>query len=184
MKNYLVAHRYAKALSDSIEDNAQCESVSMWLNEFARLLEEHGALRTVLTNPAIDAPTRAAILDDVLAKSEANPLGANLVRTALRRDRIGILGDIATVFREFVDDRLSRVTATVTSAKTLDDNQLDRIRSGLTNYSNKDVRIETGIDPAILGGVIVHIDGAVMDGSLRTRLEQLRSALLSEDNES
>lgn len=183
MKHFLIAHRYAKALSMSIEDDADLEPVLEWLRGFGLALEENADLRTALANPAIPAGQRAKALDALLEKSDVDPVVHEFLRVLLRRGRIRLVSDIAEVFSGFVDERLNRVTAEVTSAGDLDPAELERIREGLGRYSSKHVRMITDVDPSIIGGVVARIGGQVIDGSLRARVQQLRTALLARENE-
>lgn len=182
MKNYLAAQRYARALNDSIAEPERLEPALSDLQAFAALLSENADFRWVLRNPALQASQRAAVLDEVLQKMGGDPLVANLARELLRRGRIDIVEEAVETFGRMVDRRLNRVTARVTTAQAVTDDQAERIRAGLSSYSNRDVRLKTRIDPKIIGGVVVRLDGTVIDGSLRARLKQLRNALLSEEN--
>lgn len=182
MKNYLAAQRYAKALSDSLPELEQLEPASEWLQGFATLLAENAEFRLVLQNPAVPAAARHAVLEDILAKTSAEPVLRNLASELFRRGRLNIVTEIAELFGRIVDARLSRITARVTTAEPVTDQQAERIRAGLATYANKDVSLKKRVDPDIIGGVVVKIDGIVIDGSLRARLKQLRTALLSEEN--
>lgn len=182
MKNYLAAQRYAKALNDSIADEAQLESALEWLQKFADLLAENAEFRSLLQNPAVRASARSAVLEEVLEKMKAEPILRNLGRELFRRGRIGIVGEIAEIFGRMVDARLNRVTARLTTARPVTDQQAEKVRAGLAAYADKEVTLKKRVDPAIIGGLVVKIDGAVIDGSLRARLKQLRNALLSEEN--
>ncbi len=73
------------------------------------------------------------------------------------------------------------MTAAVTSAAPLDADELDRVAAALEGYTGKAVRLDCAVDSGLLGGVIAKIDGMVIDGSVATRLERIREALLSEE---
>jgi F-type H+-transporting ATPase subunit delta len=182
MKNYLAAQRYAKALSGAIPDPEPLERALSWLQDFAALLADHAELRSVLQNPAIQSTARLAVLDEVLVKTGADPILRSFVHELFRRGRMDIVAEIADVFGRIADQRLNRVTARVTTAQPVTDEQAERIRAGLSSYARKDVRLRIKVDQAIIGGLVVKMDGTVIDGSLRARLKQLRSALLSEEN--
>lgn len=182
MKNYLIAERYAKGLSAAVSENADLEPALDALTRLGALYDTDHDFRSTLANPAIDVDRRAAVLKGVLEVEQPPRAVARLLEVMLRRGRIALLPDVARVFKMLVDERLNRVTAVVTTVAPLTGDQESRLQERLTAFSGKTVRIETTVDREILGGVVARIGGAVIDGSLRTRLEHLKQALLAEES--
>lgn len=178
----MAAQRYAKALNAALTDAEALEPALNWLQTFAELITANGELRQVLQNPSLPMAARASVLEDVLAKLEPNPVLLNFIREIFRRKRMDIVAEIAEIFGHLVDDRLNRITARVTTAQPVTDQQAEKIRAGLAAYADKDVHLKLRVDADIIGGLTVKIDGTIIDGSLRSRLKQLRQALLSEEN--
>lgn len=181
MSEYLVSERYVRALSASIEDDAQLERTLDALDAFAGLLEEHPDLHAVLQDPAVPPRKRRAILNDVLSVAKLPDPIPGFLRTLFNRKRLGLLSTIRERFAGIVDERMNRVTAYVTTATQLTTAQEEKIRLGLSAYSGKTVRLETEVDADIIGGVVVRLDGSVIDGSLRARLDRVKHALLAEE---
>jgi F-type H+-transporting ATPase subunit delta len=93
------------------------------------------------------------------------------------RNRLASLGDVVGAFGELADQELGRLRAKVTSAVPLDDASVAAIAERLSTTTKKQVIVERAVDPAILGGVVAQVGSLVYDGSLRTQLEDLRTAL-------
>jgi F-type H+-transporting ATPase subunit delta len=70
------------------------------------------------------------------------------------------------------------VTAQVTTAVALDTAQRQAVSQKLAQITQKEVLLETQVDPAILGGLVVRINHTVLDGSLRGQLARLRQELI------
>jgi F-type H+-transporting ATPase subunit delta len=181
MKNYRIAERYARGLSRVIEDDATLESALQALEDFSEVLRQSHDLRSVLLNPAFDTGQRSAVLADVLARLEVGPPVANLLAVLLRRGRMAMLEDVATVFGTLADERLNRVLARVTTPQPLDDAERARTRAALERWSGKTVRLRCRVDQEVLGGMVARIGSTVIDGTLRSRLTQLRTALLADE---
>ena len=182
MKNYLIAERYASGLSLAIPEDEGLESALDALRQLSELYQEEHDVRSVLANPAIDITRREAVLAALLERLDVPAVVARAVNVLLRRGRIAALKDVTEVFSMIVDARLNRVRATVTTALDLDPAQAERLGSVLERYSGKRVRLECEVDPAVIGGVTARIGSTVIDGSVRTRLEQMRAALLVEES--
>jgi F-type H+-transporting ATPase subunit delta len=65
----------------------------------------------------------------------------------------------------------------VTSAMALDAGQAEQLASSLKRRFKREIELETHIDPALLGGVVIDTGSEVIDGSARGRLARLASAL-------
>ncbi len=182
MKNYLIAERYAHGLSLVLEDDAQLEPAVEALKEVAKTFESLRDFRTALSNPAIPKKERSAALAASLEGQSIPSPVERLLDVLMMRGRIGILPDVAKIFSTLADDRLGRVRAKVTSAASLDEAQRARLSGALQKRSGKDVRLVCVVDPDILGGAVAEVGGAVLDGSVRTQLERLRSLLHEEES--
>lgn len=183
MSAHLVAQRYARALGATVKDDAQLEDLLHALEDFAGIYAEHADFGRVLESHSISGNSREAALREVVDRSEGSDLVLHFLLTLLRRGRISALPEVVSAFREIVDARLNRAQAEVIVAVTLDPRQHREIESGLEKYSGKDIQMKMRVDPDILGGVVVRMDGTIIDASLRTRLDRIRTALLTEENE-
>ena len=67
--------------------------------------------------------------------------------------------------------------AEVRSAVPLTDDQQDRLKAALSNATGKQVNLKVVVDPSVLGGIVATVGDTVIDGSVRTRLDQLISRL-------
>lgn len=181
MKNYLIAERYAKGLSAAISDDAALDDAVAALRHLGELYETEHDFRSAVSNPAIDKKLRSRVLKDVLEHVGVPQVVARLADVLLERGRIAVVSDVAEVFRMIANARLGRIRATVTTAVPLSADQQTRLGRALESYSGKAVRVKPAVDPEILGGVVVRMGDAVIDGSVRTRLNSLRDALLSEE---
>lgn len=181
MKNYLLAHRYANALQLSIASDDDLDPVRDALHAVAGLFSENPALHSALATPSIDVDRRAAVLREVLGEETPPPVH-RLADVLLRRGRVSLLPDVASVFSTVVDRRLNRVTAEVTTAVPLDEQHRARLNEALARFSGKTVRMRCAVDPELLGGAVARLNGTLLDGSVRSRLERLSAALLAEEN--
>ena len=105
------------------------------------------------------------------------PVQMNLFRLLRRKARLGLGPDIASFFRELVDEERVIARAVVTSAVELDDERRTALERRLAEQTGKQVTVETQVDPSILGGLIVRIGDRLVDGSTRARLRALRTQL-------
>lgn len=182
MKNALISNRYAKALSAAIVDDDQLDANLEALDAISEMFTESELLYGVLNDPALHVEERLGVLETLLKRIDAPKLAHNTVVLLLRRHRIALLPMVAELFRRRVDERCERVTATVTTALPLTDEQAEPLRLGLEKYVGRDVRMHRLVDETIVGGVIAEIAGVIIDGSVRARLKRIGRALSENDD--
>lgn len=180
MKNYALAERYAGALSSVVKDD-DLETVLHGVQRISNLFNQHHELHACLANPAITIELREQVLDEVIQREEVPAEVKGLLHTLLERRRMEQLEPIAQVFEELVDARLNRVTAQVTVAQPLNEENEAILRKGLEEFSGKQVRILYQEDPSIIGGIVAKIEGRVIDGSLRTRVQRIKDRMIAEE---
>lgn len=101
----------------------------------------------------------------------------NLFRLLRRKSRLSLGPSIASYLHELVDEERGVVRAVVTTAVELDEERLRQVKERIASTTGKQVQVEPRVDPAIMGGMTVRIGDQMVDGSTRTRLQQLRSQL-------
>jgi F-type H+-transporting ATPase subunit delta len=181
MKYHLIAERYARGLAAAIEDGPRLERALALLKELHEVIATHHDFRSCVCNPTIDLEKRAKVLEHVVRRLSDDDVVLRLCNRLLERERILLVGDIAEILTGIVDARFGRVSATVTTSVPLTTQQEDHLRESLVQYSGKEVRMDCRVDPEIIGGVVARIGGQVIDGSLRTRLERIKDALIAEE---
>jgi F-type H+-transporting ATPase subunit delta len=167
------ARRYAEA---AFEIAQRDEALDEWLEHLERVAEVgsvEGADRT-LENPAIPFEKRADLLARALGDGAPQQL-RNLVLLLLRRGRVALVPRVAAEFRRLYNRRAGIVTAIVTSASDLDDGEVRELTQRLERMTGGKADLEFRVDPSLLGGIVVRVGDRLIDGSVRSRLERLRS---------
>ena len=182
MKSNRAADRYANALAEAVQPPDTLEETIERLDALAELCREQPLLASTLTNPAHTAKVREAILADVLSALDTPETLRRFALVLFRRRRFGMLGVVADRFRHIANERLGRRTAHVTSVAALSPEDRERVRQSLSRYAGCEVQPTFGADPELIGGIVVQMNGTILDGSLRTSLRRLRETLLNEEN--
>ena len=113
----------------------------------------------------------------VADKAGITGLVGNLVRLIARNRRLFTLPDIIKGFQAMLAAHRGEITADVTSARPLSDTQTSALKAAMKASLGKDVTIDSRIDPAILGGLIVKVGSRMIDSSIRTKLNFMKSRL-------
>jgi F-type H+-transporting ATPase subunit delta len=172
-----MAGRYAAALFDLAKDERQLPQVEADLAAFQSMLDASADLRRLVRSPVISAEDQARALDAILAKAGLSGLTANFFRVIARNRRLFAVADMIRDFRALLARERGEVSADVASAHPLTPEQLNALRDALRVQIGKDVMVNTRVDPALLGGLIVKVGSRMIDSSLRTKLNNLKVAM-------
>ena len=167
---------YARALFEVARAEGTLDEVEDELFRFARSYESSDALRNALTDEAVPAGKRQAIVEDLLggkATATTTQLVSMVVGSGRGRDLPAIIDRL--VARASSSKNLS--VAEVRSAVALTGDQQTRLAAALANATGKQVNLKVIVDPSIIGGLVATVDDVVIDGSVRTRVDQLKSRL-------
>lgn len=167
---------YARALFEIARAEGTIDEVEDELFRFARSYESSDDLRNALTDDQVPAATRQAIVEDLLggkATKTTTQLVSMVVGSGRGRDLPAIVDKL--VARAANSKDLS--VAMVRTAVALTDDQEHRLRAALANATGKQVDLKVVVDPSILGGIVATVGDTVIDGSVRTRVDQLKSRL-------
>ena len=106
----------------------------------------------------------------------ASPFGAFLIELA-QRQRLPLLPEVAAIFEEHKRRAESQLLVKVTSAMALDAAQTEQLKASLKRRFQREIQLQTQVDPALVGGAVIDAGGEVIDGSVRGRLERLAGVL-------
>ncbi|MGK2957085.1 MAG: ATP synthase F1 subunit delta [Acidimicrobiales bacterium] len=167
---------YATALFEIARVEGSLDEVEDELFRFARALEASDELREVLTDAAVPVERRKGVVADLLG-DKASPTTTNLVSFVVASDRARELPAIVDRLVERVAATRSKVVAEVRSSIALDDDQQARLGEALGRATGKSVTIKVIVDPSVIGGIVAQVGDIVIDGSIRSRLDQMREAI-------
>lgn len=167
---------YARALLEVAQAEGQVDRLENELFKVARTFEGNDALRSTLTDQTVPVERRAGVVEELLGK-RAHPLTTAMVSFIVASGRAHDLPAIADAFVGDAAELRSEAVAEVRTAYPLDQDQIDRLATALGKATNKKVTVKVIIDPSVLGGIIARVGDTVIDGSVRSRLDQLRESL-------
>ena len=172
-----LAERYAAALFALADERGQLDTVAADLGRLQALIGSSADLKALLRSPILSRADQSRAVAAVLGRLGVNPLVANVAGLMAKNRRLFALERTITAFRERLARHRGEVTAEVTSAIPLKPEHLDAVRESVRRVVGRDVALETKVDPALIGGLIVKVGSRMLDNSLRTKLQNLELAL-------
>ena len=172
--------RYARALLEVSQQQADPEQVGQELAAFLALLEKHATLGAVLVNPAVPPARKRGLVAALLARAEGvSAVTGRLLTLLAERDRLVLLAAILETYRDRLMELRGVVRARLTTSAPLAPDRVEGIQQRLASATGKQVTLETDVDASVIGGMVTQIGSTVYDASVARHLERLKQRLLS-----
>ena len=178
MTNRTAALRYARALEEvALKEKNDLVQIEAELSAIVDLFKQHAALEKVMLNPAVPVPRKRAAMEQLTKRAKTTPIVAKLLVLLAERDRLVLLPELLSAFRERLLDHQKVVRAEVTSATPLAPERAKAIERSLAKVTGRTVRVGTRVDPSIIGGVVARIGDTIYDASVTTQLSRMKKRL-------
>ena len=165
------------ALIETGLDRDNLEAIISDLKAFFDIVSESEELKNVLATAAFEIEEKNGVISDLCKNSGLNSEIKNFLVLASEFDKFGLLLNTKDVVIGKLEQAAGRLKAEITTAKSLSENELGRIKESLNRATGKEVEISVSIDPAIIGGLITKIGDKVFDNSIKTQLEKIQGVL-------
>jgi len=166
-----IARPYAKATFRYAIANHSLEQWLAMLNALS-IVAENSQVQAILKNPKISHDESGRFFNDVLS-NVLDEHGKNFVKLLAEKGRLKALPAIFSLFFSMYEEHQKTVTATVTAASPLNEQQLESLKQALEKRLQHKIIIETTIDPTVYGGVRVQANDLVIDGTIKGRMQRL-----------
>lgn len=177
MRSSAIARRYAKALILIGKEDGLAETYRDELEKIIALFDKEQIFEQAVCNPLYNTVSRRNVLQAVLEKLELSMAINSFLLLLFDKGRITFLRDVGSYYNKVADELKGVVRANLISATKLSSESFDQIRNSLSKMTGKEVLLEAEQDPSLIGGVVTRIGDFVLDGSIKTQLQNMRESL-------
>ncbi len=171
-----IARPYAEALF-RVAKGGDLKAWSASVAEMA-VVASHEGMQSVIANPKFSDDQIYGVFVAAL-KTPLTPLAENFIRTLIENGRLASLPEIATQFQALKNAQEGTADAQILSAFPLNEAQVSELVAALEKKFQIKLKPSVTVDESLIGGVRVVVGDRVLDTSVRTRLEQMRAALVA-----
>jgi len=166
-----VARPYAKAAFAQAQADGALGSWSGALSRAAAAVGDE-RVRTLFGSPKVTAPQLAELIAGI-AGSGLDAKGRNFIDLLAENKRLPFLPEIAVLFDQLKADAERVVDVSITSAAPMGDGEAAKLVAALEKRFDRKVRLESAVDPDLIGGAVVRAGDLTIDGSVKARLARL-----------
>ena len=172
--------QYANALADIALEQGASEPAAKQLESFGAVYAQSTELRAFLTSPAVSVDAKHSVIEKITQRLGASKIIRNFLFVIADNRRTPLIPEIVTAFQQVLRQRQGIAEAEISSAVELTAAQKQELAATLARLTGKKIAPKYSLDPALLGGALVRIGDTIYDGSLRSRLNEMRARLAAE----
>ncbi len=179
MSEAAIARAYATALFDAASVAGTIDRTGADLRGFVQALADSAPLAGVIFNPQVEPDAKSRVVGELM--SGADKLAAGVLSVMLAKRRLTLVADVADQYDRYVAQAEHVVEVQVTTALPVDPDIERLVADRVRRSTGGEPRLTMRVDPDILGGLVLRVDDLLVDGSLRSRLQQLDGRLRTAD---
>ena len=170
--------RYALALYEVAEEKGKVQEYLNDLREICDLIDNNKDFYEVVKHPQISTKQKKKTFINIF-KGNIDEELLSFLLILIEKDRILFLKEKLKEMEKIHLERLNVLQGIVKTTIPLEEYEYNALVEKLEKKYNKDIILKKIIDPEILGGIYVRIGNDVVDGTVRTRLDDLRKLMLT-----
>ncbi|SNT76486.1 ATP synthase F1 subcomplex delta subunit [Paracoccus seriniphilus] len=172
-----IAGRYAQAVFDIVNDEGGLDALARQLDDLEAALHDSADLRNLITSPLYSRDQQGNAISAVVEKMKLSPTLSNTLKLMAQNRRLFVLPQLVQRLQALLAEHRGEIVADVTSAVALTEDQQGRLRDTLAKKTGKTVKLNTRVDEALIGGMIVKMGSQMIDSSISSKLASLQNAM-------
>ena len=173
----LVSERYGSALYDLASEKKCIDSILENFNVFEKIIKESSELRNVLMSPLVNSDEKLNIILKIFSDSNLHNLTKTFLKVLDNNKRISKLLSIILQFKKINSEKRGDITADVTSANELSEEEKNNIKNQLKSSLGQKLSLNFDVDKDIIGGLIVKVGSKMIDTSIASKINKLKIAM-------
>ena len=167
-----VAMTYARALYDAAKDLDHVEEILEEIIALDKIFRQEKNLRAILQNPAFSRAQKKESIRNIF-EGRVHEEVVNFLCILIDKNRYYDFHGIVREYRSIVDEEQGRGFGVIYSAVPLTGEQTGKFEEQASRLLRKNITLRNIVDPSVIGGVRLFIDGKMIDASLSTKLERM-----------
>jgi F-type H+-transporting ATPase subunit delta len=169
---------YAQAIFDAAKAQGKAEVVVQQLSAIVdEVLEKHPSLEQIFGSVRVKPDEKISMMDRLFA-SQVEPVLLNSLKVLARHERLGLLRRIVHQMQLLHAGAMNLVRVQITTAVPLAPEHIERLRERARKQLGAEPQLIVTTNPGLIGGLTIRVGDTVYDGTLATRLANLREDMI------
>ena len=172
-----IAARYAAALFELAKESKSMDALEGDLDALDGALAESSDFASLIASPVYSRDQLGAAIDAIAEKAGLSVNTRSTLGLMAAKRRLFVLPQLIAALRALIAEEKGEVSADVSAAQALSDEQKSSLAATLKERFGKDVKINVAVDESLIGGLVVKVGSRMIDTSVRAKLASLQNAM-------
>ena len=173
------AKRYSKALFQLLDSSHELKAGFHELIQIREILQQTPQFMTALNNVGFPEANKRKLVN-LLIKNVSSKYIKNLIKIVYACGRMDNFIELINQFERLYDQKNKIVRAQLITAVPLNDQQKAQLKNALAQRTGANqIKFKSKVDRSIIGGVIIKSSGVIFDGSIKTKIDNMKQLLLN-----
>ncbi|HBG50165.1 MAG TPA: hypothetical protein DDW90_11875 [Cyanobacteria bacterium UBA9971] len=173
----IIADRYALAFMDLAQRQDMFDKFDSDLALVKETVAVNKDLKDFVEHPLIQASDKKEVIDKIF-REHVSVYTLNLIKLLIDKNRLHILAILADHYKALLNKKRNISTAQIITAIEIDEETKNRVKEKLQKVFSKTIEVETSIDKEIIAGMIVKVGDKIIDGSIKTKFENMKKQVV------
>lgn len=173
----IIADRYALAFMDLAQRQEMFDRFDSDLALVKETVDVNKDLKDFLEHPLIQSNDKKEVIDKIF-REHVSVYTLNLIKLLIDKNRIHILAILAEHYKVLLNKKRNISTAQIITAIEIDEDTKNRVKEKLQRVFSMTIEVETQIDKEIIAGMIVKVGDKIIDGSIKTKFENMKKQVV------
>ena len=172
------AGRYSLALYELAEEANILREIQEHSSSIIDLITSSKDFNSLIKDPTNHKEDQLNALKKILEKYKLNELLTKFLSFLISKRRFFYVEKILKDFLMICSKNRGEISAKLTVAKELNENQINKIKNDLSQNFGSDVKLNYNYDPGLIGGLIIQIESIMIDTSIKNKLQQIEKKMI------
>ena len=173
-----VNNSYSQALYELTLEDGSTKTVEEQASSILKIISENNDFVNLITNPTISQIDQNKIIEIICEKFNFSVIFSKFLKLLIFKRRLFFLEKILKDFLSICSSKRGEIIAKLTSAKELNNNDLENITNSLKDNFGSNLKLKINYDPTILGGLIIQVGSIMIDTSIKNKLQQIENNMI------
>ena len=172
--------RYALALYEIAEEKGKVDEFLGDLRAICNLIDQDKDFQEVIKHPQISTKKKKVTFTAIF-KGKIDDELLSFLLLLIEKDRISYIREKLNEMEKIHLERLNTLKAVVITAIPMTDDEKQSLKEKLEKKYDKNIIMTTQVDKSILGGVFVRVGNDIIDGTVKSKLDEMKEIMLKRE---
>ena len=172
------AKSYSQALYELAFEEKNLNDVEKNVISLLRLISQSEDFNSLIKDPTNKQKNQLNVINIIFEKFNLNNLLKKFLNFLVIKRRFFYVEKILKDFIMICSKNRGEISAKLTVAKELNENQINKIKNDLSQNFGSDVKLNYNYDPDLIGGLIMQIESVMIDTSIKNKLQQIENKMI------